>query len=333
MPALLALLAEVCGDDRAQLARALAGVRAYQAHPYGRALPARPENARIGAVALRDYGGGGPPVVFVPSLINPPTVLDLAEGNSLLRWLSGQGVRPLLVDWGTPGDAELSLGLGGMVTERLVPLIAALGEPVALAGYCMGGTLALAAAASLPVTRLALLAAPWRFDGYDDGQRAAVAAHAAAIRPLVETLGCVPMDLLQPMFWALDRDAVAAKFAAFAALDPNSGTAQAFVALEDWANDGPPLPLRVATELFDDLYAANLSGLDDWVVGEDIIRPEALRMPILDIVARRDRIVPPASALGLGTRLDLDAGHVGMIVGSRARGLLWEPLARFLRGD
>ncbi|QXQ04798.1 alpha/beta hydrolase [Sphingosinicellaceae bacterium] len=333
----MALFAEVCGDDRERLARALAGVRAYQAHPYRRASAPLPEIARVGSVALRDYadgtrGGAGRTVVVVPSLINPPTVLDLAEGNSLLRWLAGQGVRPLLVDWGTPGTEELGFGVGEMVSERLVPLLRAAGS-AALVGYCMGGTMAVAAATLTPVRRLALLATPWHFGRYDAPQRTGIGEYAAAIRPLASTLGAVPMDLLQPAFWRLGPEGVVAKFEAFGARDPASPAAAAFVALEDWANDGPPLALRVATELFDDLFAADLSGRAEWQVGGCAIRPRELDIPILDVVAMRDRIVPATSALGLGTRLDIDGGHVGMVVGSRARETLWEPLARFLRED
>ncbi len=294
-------------------------------------MQAMPEAARIGGVALRDYGGDGPAVVVVPSLINPPTVLDLAAHNSMLRWLAKQGVRPLLVDWGD-GVQERELGLGDMVADRLAPLIAGRDTPPALAGYCMGGTMALAAAALTPVTRLALLAAPWRFSGYDDDRRAAVAAHAATAMPLADTLGALPMDLLQPAFWALSPEAVVAKFEAFAALDPASPAAAAFVALEDWASDGPPLSLPVAREVFA-LFAGNATSAGTWQVGSTTIRPEALGIPILDVVATRDRIVPPATALGLGQRLDVDGGHVGMVVGSRGQTLLWEPLARFLRGD
>ncbi len=324
----MALFAEVCGDDRERLARALAGVRAYQAHPYRRAVLPLPVVAGLGSVTLRDYGGGGPTVVVVPSLINPPTVLDLSEGNSMLRWLAQQGVRPLLVDWGTPGSEELGFGLGAMITERLVPLLRGLGSPPALAGYCMGGTMALAAAGIVPVRRLALLAAPWRFGGYDAAQRAAVADYAATILPLAQQLGAVPMDLLQPAFWRLAPEATVAKFAGF---DPGGRGAEGFVALEDWANDGPPLPLGVAREMFDELFAADRSGRGEWLVGGQPVRPEALGVPILDVVASRDRLVPAASALGLGERLDIDGGHVGMVVGSRGRASLWEPLARFLR--
>ncbi len=328
---LMALFTKVCGADRDRLARALAGVRAYQAHAYVRNMPTMPEVARSGGVVLRDYGGEGRPVVVVPSLINPPTVLDLAAHNSILRWLATQGARPLLVDWGT-GERERELGLGGMVAERLVPLIAGLGGRPALAGYCMGGTLALAAAALTPVTRLALLATPWRFAGYDAERRSAVAAHAAATMPLADTLGALPMDLLQPAFWALSPEAVVGKFEAFAAVDPDSPAAAAFVALEDWASDGPPLSLPVAREMFA-LFAGDATSAGAWQVGGSPIRPETLGIPILDVVATRDRIVPAATALGMGQRIDIDGGHVGMVVGSRARDLLWEPLARFLRGD
>ena len=60
-----------------------------------------------------------------------------------------------------------------------------------------------------------------------------------------------------------------------------------------------------------------------------------LQLPILDVVARRDHIVPAAAALsrhGPGVPLVLDAGHVGMIVGGRAPQLLWAPLAAWLQG-
>jgi len=110
--------------------------------------------------------------------------------------------------------------------------------------------------------------------------------------------------------------------------------ADAFVVLEDWANDGPPLPLPVARDLAERFYGDDAPGSGAWRVGGRAVDPAGLTMPLLDIVARRDRIVPPAAALsgtGIGQPLGLDAGHVGMVVGGRARALLWEPLAQWLR--
>jgi polyhydroxyalkanoate synthase len=320
LPEFLRLVTEVCGGDRARMAAVLEGVRRYQTHPYGRALPEPPVLARAGPARLLDYGGDGPATVFVPSLVNPPTVLDLAEGRSLLRWLSGQGVRPLLIDWGAvPHGGDLA----AHVDEVVAPLVAAVGEPVALAGYCLGGTLALRAAARLPVTALALIATPWDFAGYPEERRAAIASAWAGLRPMAEALGAVPMDLLQPLFWAMDPAGTIAKYTNLTHM--SDGDVATFAALEDWANDGPPLGLSAATYCFERLFGANDSG-----EGRFGVDPAALAVPVLNIVSTRDRIVPAAAAPAFGTRLGLDLGHVGMIVGGRARAELWEPLARFL---
>lgn len=312
------------GGDRTRIAAVLAGVRAYQAHPYRRTLAAPPAVARIGSVRLLDYGGSGRPVVFVPSLVNPPSVLDLAPGNSLLRWLSGEGVRVLLVDWGSPGPEERALSIDGYIDERLQPLLAGLDRP-AVVGYCLGGTMALAAAMRVVPERLALIATPWRFEGYGE-QRSTLTDAWRVIAPTATPLGAVPMDLVQPLFWQLDPAGTAAKFERFGQLAADSDEARAFVALEDWANDGPPLSLPVARQCFEDFFGADTPGAGDWR-GD----PSALDCPVLNLVSTKDRIVPAAAAADVGTRIDIDAGHVGMIVGSRARALLWERLRDWLK--
>lgn len=292
-----------------------------------------PVVARAGRAVLRDYGGTGAPAVFVPSLINPPFILDLAEENSLLRWLATQGVRPLLVDWGDParpaqGEAELSVT--GHVEELLLPLLDALGEPVDLVGYCLGGTMALGAAAVAPVRSLTLIAAPWRFSGFGEAARAEIAQLWAAARPAAEALGLVPMEVLQSGFWRLDPGRTVAKYEAFGRMEPDSAAARAFVALEDWANAGAPLTLAAGHELFDDFVAADATGRGAWRVGGRPVDPARLNMPAREFVSRNDRIVPAASAAGLTNAVTLGLGHVGMIVGSRAREQLWQPLAAML---
>ena len=71
--------------------------------------PARPAGALAGgwraAAGLRRARRHRPVVLFVPSLINRWTVLDLMRGHSMLRWLAERGVRPMLLDWGEPEPA------------------------------------------------------------------------------------------------------------------------------------------------------------------------------------------------------------------------------------
>jgi polyhydroxyalkanoate synthase len=287
-----------------------------------------PAVASAGRATLRDYGGEGLPVVFVPSLINPPLVLDLGE-NSLLRWLARQGVRPLLVDWGAPTPEDRAQDVTAHVEELLLPLLATLDRLPVLAGYCLGGTMATAAAAATRVAGLVTIAAPWRFEAYGDALQPISSlwdqAHATC-----EQLGLVPMEVLQSGFWQLDPKRTIAKFERFARLAPDSDEARAFVALEDWANGGAPLSFAAGRQLFDDFFVADLPGSGRWQVAGHSVNPETLDIPALSFVSTTDRIVPAASAARIGDVRELAMGHVGMIVGSRAKDALWQPLADWL---
>ena len=140
----------------------------------------------------------------------------------------------------------------------------------------------------------------------------------------------MPMEMLQSAFWRLDPARTVSKFANFSAFDPEGPEARAFIALEDWANGGAPLTLAAAREAFEDLFRADKPGHGAWHVGGIAIDPTRLTCPAIDFVSLNDRIVPAASAANLPNRIDLRAGHVGMIVGRGARTALWEPLSAWL---
>lgn len=330
LPLFLDLVARECGGDPARVAAVMAGLRAFEA---AQRLPQRataPIIAKAGRACLRDYGGAGPPLIFVPSLINPPKILDLIAGHSLLEWMTTQGFHVFLVDWGTPEAGECGLDVGGHVTELLLPLMAALDESPLLAGYCLGGTMAMAAAALVPVKALALIAAPWNFAGFPEAARADQATLWRAAQSSANRLGLMPMEILQSGFWRLDPTRTVGKYAEFAAMEAGSKAVQRFIAVEDWANDGPPLTYAAAREAFDDFFGDNVTGTGKWRVGGTLIDPARLACPTLDIISTVDHIVPATSASGLPNRLILALGHVGMIISSKAPERLWRPLADFL---
>lgn len=272
----------------------------------------------------------GRPAVFIPSLINPPFIFDLAPHNSLLRWLSKQGIRPLLVDWGAPTPSERDLDIGGHVETLLLPLIDALGETPILVGYCLGGTMAVAAATLRKISGLALLATPWHFSGFPSDGRARMAALWDAAEPLAAELGYLPMEALQAAFWQLDPARTVAKYERYAALDPASAEAAAFVALEDWANAGEPLTIAAGRQALVDFFQDDVPGRQRWNIGGAPIDPASLTCPILDIVSLSDRIVPAATAVRASNSIQLQAGHVGMIIGRQAPKELWAPLHRWM---
>ena len=328
MPLFLELVRQVSKHDAAAARKALAGLDAYGAAPR---LPERPERAAIakaGGAALRDFGGNGAPVVLIPSLINPPSVLDLDEEVSLAGALAQDGRQVLLVDWGK-ASRRAGLDIAGHVETLLLPLLDAIGEPATIIGYCLGGTMAMAAAQLTSVRRVVTLAAPWHFGNYPDESRRALLNLWEQSRTASEQLGALPMEVMQAGFWALDPERTVRKFAEFAAADPASHAARRFVTLEDWANEGEPLPLPAARELFERFYRDDRTGAGDWNVGGTAVG-EQTPVPALHLIAGEDRIVPPASAPG-GEQVRIASGHVGMIVG-RARTQVHRELAAFL-GD
>lgn len=330
---------------RSRAERFLTGLERYRHHPYRRSLPDMPAVWQEGSTALRRYGRAdapGPALLVVPSLINRAYILDLAVGNSLLRFLAGRGMAVHLVDWGTPGPEERQFDLTAYVAGRLeAALDATLAierRPVAVLGYCMGGDLALALATrrARDVSRLALLATPWNFHAERPEQAHAIGAWARAAEPWLRQWGDLPVDLLQMLFLSLDPALGLRKFSAFADLDPASDRARAFVALEDWLNDGVPLAAPVAAECLADWYGRNTTAAGAWRIAGRPVEPAQLHLPTLVMAPQHDRIVPHASAAALaraipGARLvSPPLGHIGMIVGGGAPSAVWEPLAHWL---
>ena len=316
----------VSDEDPELAARALDGLARYEEAKRPKVRNDRPEIARIGSAALRDCGGEGPPVVLVPSLINPPHVLDLDPQVSLAGAVAAMGRRALLLDWGVADERD-QLDLGGHVEQLLVPLLAELGEPPALVGYCLGGTMAIAAANLIELERVATLAAPWQFSAYPQDGRASLMRLWASSSSASRQFGVLPMEVLQGAFWSLDPERTVAKFADFAKVPAGSGKARRFVAIEDWANEGEPVPFPAARELMEDLFGRDLPGQGKWRVGGRTIT-DRLDCPLLNVTAAGDRITP-ACAAPSGEVVQVDAGHVGMVLGS-ARRELHRVLADFL---
>ncbi len=335
-----------------RMARLADGVLAYRRHEAHRSLENPPSVWSEGNTRLLDYGAthrtararGARAVLVVPSLINRWEVLDLTAEKSLLRAMAAQGLRPYLVDWGTPDAGERRFDTTAYVArlERVLAFLTKRARRApAVMGYCMGGTLTVALAARRPrrVAGLALLAAPWDFHADRTGH-----AFLLSVGPLLaqvaDRVGELPVDILQTLFWSLDPWLAVKKFGRFLGMDQQGDGAKEFVLLEDWLNDGAPLAGPTARECLVGWYGDNTPGEGKWVVGDRRIVPAKIKVPSLVMIPSGDRIVPPLSAAALAdpvkglknaTRLDLPLGHIGMVVSGRARDLCWTPLIDWLR--
>jgi polyhydroxyalkanoate synthase len=358
--------AEIGGDlDQLAVAREVAarlratvdGLELWQRHPYRRSLADPPAVWSAGCSRLLDYGAApeaadpaGPPVLVVPSLINRAYVLDLVAGRSLLRWLAGQGLRPLLMDWGEPGPRESRFDLDAYGAERLLPALDAARRladgPVPVLGYCMGGTLAVGLAARRPaeVAALVTIGAPWDFAstrGVAGGIRAMLRAGGIAraeslLDGLGETFGQVPVSVFQTLFAMVNPIQASVKFQKLARLDREGPAARLFVALEDWLADGVPMPAAAARDLLIGWQIENRTATGGWRFLGGPVDPGAVAAPSLVIAGRHDSIAPPplaeplARAIPGARSVAPQTGHIGMVVGTLARPQVWRPIARFL---
>lgn len=300
-----------------------------------------------GTTRLLDYGvlntvQSAPPVLIIPSLINRAYILDLAPDRSLMRYLADAGLRPLLVDWGWPGETENKFGLDDYIAERLQAALEFVSRQTttrpALIGYCMGGNLALALAGRNPdtVSALGLLATPWDFHSDNHSSARFLEIMAPALGRIISELGMLPVDMLQAMFASLDPAQTGAKFRHFAGAVNDSKAVARFIMLEDWVNDGVPLAGKVASECLFGWYRDNTPHLGKWAIRGDIVDPSRVTCPTFVAIPSRDHIVPPGSARALACALPSAdiltpaAGHIGMVAGRRAEVQLYEPLRSWL---
>lgn len=338
-------------EIRRRQVRLADGVLAYQRNDVQRTLIDPPSVWREGNTRLLDYGTtnrtarrrGTRAVLVVPSLINRWEVLDLTQEKSLLRAMAVAGLRPYLVDWGTPDAEERGFDTTAYVArlERALAFVAKRARRApAVLGYCMGGTLTVALAARKPrrVAGLALMAAPWDFHADRTGH-AFLLSMGPLLAEVADKVGELPVDILQTLFWSLDPWLAVKKFSRFIGMDPKSEHAREFILLEDWLNGGAPLAGPTARECLVDWYGNNTTGSNKWVVAGRRVVPAKIKVPSLVMIPSGDRIVPPLSAAALADpkkglknarRIDLPLGHIGMVVSGRARELCWTPLIEWI---
>jgi polyhydroxyalkanoate synthase len=326
----------------------LKGVKAYRHHPYRRRLQDPPSCHTVASSRLLDYGhkhhktpskAPAAVVVLIPSLVNKAYVMDLQGRTSFARYLKSRNIQTYMLDWGEPTATEASFNLGDYVTRAITFLEYVRNyhqRPPILAGYCMGGLLALAAALRRPdlCHALACIATPWNFHACVNAK---INHFAESIAQLIDLHGHLPVDALQTCFAAVDPLGIPRKFEHFARLPHRTSKANTFVALEDWLNDGVPLVADVARECFIAWYRDNTPHTNIWHNGGVAMRPEALTCPSLSVIPMKDRIVPPQSALSLAARLPhnttlrLAFGHIGIMTSTAARKNAQSPIANWLQ--
>jgi polyhydroxyalkanoate synthase len=297
------------------------------------------------------------PVLMVYGLIGRYTMADLQEDRSLVRNLLAQGVDLYVVDWGTPtrGDRWLTLEdyIDGYLGE-CVDFIRAKQkkEAISLLGICEGGVFTTCYAARNPkkVKSLTLTITPIDFHaGSKDaplhhgliGLWARSMSHADVDR-LIEANGNLPGELMSFVFSMMTPVNALTKYnlGLFDVMDDEKKLLN-FLRMEKWLADRPDHPGEAAKQWLKDLYQGNQLVKGEFKLGGTKVDLKKITMPVLNVFAEEDHIIPPKSTQALKsligtkkyTELPLPGGHVGVFVSGKSQGILGKNIYGWLKAN
>ena len=297
------------------------------------------------------------PVLIVYGLIGRWTMADLQEDRSLVRNLLGQGIDLWVVDWGNPSRADRWLALDDYIEGYLGDCVDEIqtrtgSDKVSLLGICEGGVFTTCYAALEPDRVAALVNTITPIDFHADAAPGGeerlgygfINLWTRNLPPeeidrLIDAHGTLPGHFMGAVF------SMMTPMRSLAEVQPRPGRGgrgrgeAAQLPAHGEVDRRPPRPPgRGRQAVAEGPLPAEQAGQNAFELGGRRVDLGRITMPVLNVYARDDHIIPPATSRALGalvgtqdyTELALPGGHVGVFVGGRAQKLLGPGIAEWL---
>ncbi|SNZ05380.1 polyhydroxyalkanoate synthase [Natronoarchaeum philippinense] len=279
------------------------------------------------------------PILIVYALINRPYILDLQPDRSVVRTLLENGFDVYLIDWDEPSQLDRSLQLHDYVDRYVDNCVDVVRErsgqdSINLLGYCMGGTMSVMYSTLHPekVRNLGLMAAGLCFAG--DGGLLELWGDEEFFDPdaVTDTFGNVPADFLDVGFALMDPvENYLTKYVRFYDNVEDEDFVENFARMEEWLGDGIDVAGETFEEFIEDIYQENKLYNNELHLDGKHVDLEEIDMPVLNIVAEYDHLIPPEASKPFNEVVPSDdteimefrTGHIGMSVSSRSHAELW----------
>jgi polyhydroxyalkanoate synthase len=279
------------------------------------------------------------PILVVYALINRPYILDLQPERSVIRTLLDNGFDVYMIDWDEPSTLDRSLTLDDYVNRYMDNCVDEVRErsgheSINVLGYCMGGTMSTMYAALEPekVRNLALMAAGLCFAGDSGVLELWGDDEYFEPRAVTETFHNVPADFLDVGFALMDPvQNYVTKYVNLYENVENEDFVENFARMEEWLGDGIDVAGQTFVEFIEDIYQENKLVNNELYLGGEHVDIENIDMPVLQIVAEYDHLIPPEASKPFNdavpsddkTVLEFPTGHIGMSVSSKSHAELW----------
>src|SRR5688572_1469226 len=273
------------------------------------------------------------PLLIVYALVNRPYMVDLQSDKSLVRNLLALGEDIYLIDWGYPDGSDRYLTLEDYIERFIGGCVEFLKQRHGVAkidvlGICQGGAFSLCYASLHPrnVRNLITMVTPVDFHTPDN--MLSNWTRDLDVDLFVDALGNVPADLMNYCYLTLKPFRLnVQKYVGLTDLLDDKAAMEDFLRMEKWIFDSPDQAGEAFRQFIKQFYQGNgfiEGGID---IGGRQVDLANVTMPILNIFAEQDHLVPPDASRALqrvaGTRdyteLSFKGGHIGIYVSGRAQ--------------
>lgn len=272
------------------------------------------------------------PLLITPAWIMKYYILDLSPHNSLVKWLVEKGHTVFMISWKNPGkeDAQLS-----MDDYQNLGIIAALNEiealcphtKIHLAGYCLGGTLAMITAATLALKgdqrlkSLTLLAAQGDFSHAGELMLFVNPSEVAFLKNMMRVQGYLDTRQMAGAFQMLrSYDLIWSKIIN----DYFHGLRRGDVDLMTWNLDATRMPYTMHSQYLERLYLKNEFSAGHYTVEGKAVAPENIQVPVFAVGADKDHVAPWQSVYKIHLMVNTEITFV-LAKGGHNAGIVSEP--------
>ncbi len=285
------------------------------------------------------------PILICYALVNRQYMMDLQSDRSLIRNLVGQGLDIFIIDWGYPDHGDRYLTLEDYIDVYLNDAVdhvrAATGQDrINLLGVCQGGTFSAIYAALYPEKILNLITMVTPIDFHTTDGLLNVWSRHMNIDRMVDVMGIIPGEFMNIGFLMLKPfQLMVDKYVGLMDNLDDPATVANFVRMEHWIFDSPAQAGETYRKFLKDLYQQNKLVKGELEIGGRKVDLKRITMPLLNIYATEDHLVPPASSVPLNdlvgsedkTLYAFPGGHIGIYVSGHSQKELAPKVAGWLK--
>ncbi len=284
------------------------------------------------------------PLLIVYALVNRPYMADLQEDRSLIQGLLDKGLDIYLIDWGYADESDQSLTLDDYINRYLNNCLEYICQEhnlqkINLLGICQGGVFSLCYSALHQDKVQNLITTVTPVDFHTKNDRLSNLVRHVDIDLCIDTLGNLPGSFLNWVFLSLKPyRLLGQKYVDMVDILDNDEKALNFMRMEKWIFDSPDQAGEAFREFIKQFYQGNGLVKGAVKIGNRIADLQNIRIPVLNIFARDDHLVPPDSSKALAacigsddySEIELAGGHIGIYVRANSRNPLPKAIAEWL---